>query len=290
MAAAKPPQPISLDYRELNKLIYAGHFLTTIFEIDVGGRKERVIPRDYQLDVVKDTPLHVDFLRLKAARASRRRSRALHQPGHLPRHQAGRHAQRRAPHDRDAASPPTTSRRRSRRPDGPRLQRFAHISAVKLPEGCTPTIRDRDFTVATIAPPTRQAEETRRGCRCRPGRRLPRRRAPAAGAKAPAGEGAAPRRQKEVRRNAAPRALDGGGGSPVAAALSDACMLLFVGLGNPGRELRGQSSTTSASWPWTPSRASTRFRAVPQPLSRARPPKGQLAGERVVLLEARRPT
>src|SRR5580704_17906378 len=28
--------PISLDYRELNKLIYAGHFLTTIFELDVG--------------------------------------------------------------------------------------------------------------------------------------------------------------------------------------------------------------------------------------------------------------
>ena len=54
-------EPISLNYRELNKLIYAGHFLTTIFELDIEGRKERVIPRDYQLDVVKDTPLHVDF-------------------------------------------------------------------------------------------------------------------------------------------------------------------------------------------------------------------------------------
>ena len=35
-----------------------------------------------------------------------------------------------------------------------------HISAFKLPENCTPTIRDRDFTVATIAPPTK-AEEAR---------------------------------------------------------------------------------------------------------------------------------
>jgi large subunit ribosomal protein L25 len=59
-------QPISLDYKTINQLIYAGHFLTTIFDIDLGdGKVERVIPRDYQLDVVRDTPLHVDFLRLK---------------------------------------------------------------------------------------------------------------------------------------------------------------------------------------------------------------------------------
>src|SRR5271166_781615 len=60
------PTPITLNYRDMNKLIYAGHFLTTIFEIDIDGKKERAIPRDYQLDVVRDTPLHVDFLRLKA--------------------------------------------------------------------------------------------------------------------------------------------------------------------------------------------------------------------------------
>ena len=59
------PETITLDYKELNKLIYAGHFLTTIFDIDIDGRKERVLPRDYQLDVVRDTPLHVDFLRLR---------------------------------------------------------------------------------------------------------------------------------------------------------------------------------------------------------------------------------
>jgi large subunit ribosomal protein L25 len=29
-----------------------------------------------------------------------------------------------------------------------------HISDIPLPEGCTPTITDRDFTVATIAAPT----------------------------------------------------------------------------------------------------------------------------------------
>ena len=42
----------------------AGHFLTTIFEIEVDGKKTRAIPRDYQLDPVRDFPIHVDFLRL----------------------------------------------------------------------------------------------------------------------------------------------------------------------------------------------------------------------------------
>lgn len=58
------PVTISLEHLEINRLIYAGHFLTTLFEIDVDGTKHRVIPRDYQLDVVKDFPLHIDFLRV----------------------------------------------------------------------------------------------------------------------------------------------------------------------------------------------------------------------------------
>ena len=29
-----------------------------------------------------------------------------------------------------------------------------HISAIDLPEGVTPTIKDRDFTIATVAAPT----------------------------------------------------------------------------------------------------------------------------------------
>ena len=58
------PITISLDFVEINKIIYAGHFLTTLFEVEVDGKKHRVIPRDYQLDVVKDFPVHVDFLRV----------------------------------------------------------------------------------------------------------------------------------------------------------------------------------------------------------------------------------
>ncbi len=60
----KPPLTISVDHAELKQRIYAGRFLTTIYDVDVDGAKHRVIPRDFQLDPVKDLPIHVDFLRL----------------------------------------------------------------------------------------------------------------------------------------------------------------------------------------------------------------------------------
>jgi large subunit ribosomal protein L25 len=62
----KDPISISLDQAELSQRLLAGRFLTSIFEIDVGGAKHRVIPRDFQLDPVKDHPVHVDFMRLGA--------------------------------------------------------------------------------------------------------------------------------------------------------------------------------------------------------------------------------
>ena len=60
----KAPLNISLDHAELRHKIFAGHFLTTVYELDVEGSKHRVIPRDYQLDPVRDFPIHVDFMRL----------------------------------------------------------------------------------------------------------------------------------------------------------------------------------------------------------------------------------
>ena len=108
----KPPITISLDYSELRQRIYAGRFLTTIYELELDGEKHRVIPRDFQLDPIRDNPVHVDFMRLGEGavirvaipvRAGERR------PG--AGRQARRHGQHRHPHDRGACA----SRRRSRR-------------------------------------------------------------------------------------------------------------------------------------------------------------------------------
>lgn len=60
----KEPVTIALPYKDVHKAIYAGGFKSHIIELDVDGAKHRVIPRDYQLDPVKDFPLHVDFLRV----------------------------------------------------------------------------------------------------------------------------------------------------------------------------------------------------------------------------------
>src|SRR5260221_12277479 len=60
----QPPLSISVDHSELRQRIFGGHFLTSIYEIDVEGKKHRVIPRDYHLDPVRDLPIHVDFMRL----------------------------------------------------------------------------------------------------------------------------------------------------------------------------------------------------------------------------------
>jgi len=60
----KAPLPISISYNEAMKSIHAGGFLSHIITVDVDGEKHRVIPRDYQLDPVRDKALHVDFLRV----------------------------------------------------------------------------------------------------------------------------------------------------------------------------------------------------------------------------------
>ena len=156
----EPAQPISLDYKTINQLIYAGHFLTTIFDIDLGdGKVERVLPRDYQLDVVRDTPLHVDFLRLKAGSTLR-----INVPVHVvgtevsPGVKIGgtlnvvlHTIELRVPADNipEAITADVSAMG---------VNESLHISAIKLPEGCKPIIQDRDFTVVTIAPPAKVEE------------------------------------------------------------------------------------------------------------------------------------
>ncbi|HET6376129.1 MAG TPA: 50S ribosomal protein L25/general stress protein Ctc [Methylocella sp.] len=159
-----PPEPVSLDYRELNKLIYAGHFLTTIFELELDGAKQRVIPRDYQLDPVRDRPLHVDFLRLKPGTSLR-----VEVPVHFvnqdicPGLKRGgslnvvRHAiEMRVPAD---AIPEAVT------VDLAPLQinDSVHITEIALPEGCKPAQRERDFTIVTIVPPLVAGEEASAG-------------------------------------------------------------------------------------------------------------------------------
>ena len=59
---ARPQRGIAQPRQLLRQRILAGRFTTTIYDIELEGKKHRVIPRDFHLDPVKDFPLHVDFM------------------------------------------------------------------------------------------------------------------------------------------------------------------------------------------------------------------------------------
>ena len=145
-------QPISLDGNELSKIISRGRFLASVFEIEVAGQKTKAIPRDVQLDPVRDTPLHVDFQRIGADNRVKLRvpvrffnellSPGLKRGGVL--NVVRREVEVWAPADKVPEVFEVNL-------EGLEIGRSIHISAVTLPEGVKPTIQGRDFTIATIA-------------------------------------------------------------------------------------------------------------------------------------------
>ena len=151
----EPPIAISLSDREITLKIHAGGFLTTVAEITVGGERIRALPRDFQLDPVSDRPLHVDFLRVHADSKIKVEvpvhfTNELDAPGikrggvlNIVRHEL----ELSCPADSIPESITISC-------EGFDVGDSIHISAVKLPEGVTSTITDRDFTIATIVAPS----------------------------------------------------------------------------------------------------------------------------------------
>ncbi len=195
----QPPQPISVEEAELRQRILAGRFLTTIFDINLDGKKHRVIPRDFHLDPVKDLPIHVDFMRLGEGATIRvsvplRLLKADVAPGvkrggtvNLVTHAidvecAAENIPQFIEADVGALE----------------INHSLHLSDVELPSGVKPLARE-DVTLVTIVPPSGYAEELKAAAAAAAGTAAPAAgAAPAAaaagaaagGAKAPAGGGA----------------------------------------------------------------------------------------------------
>jgi large subunit ribosomal protein L25 len=156
------PQTIDVDYKAVNQQLHTGHFQSTIFMLDLDGAKTRVIPRQVQLDPIRDFPIHVDFMRVgehslvtvevpvrflnEAASPGIKRGGILN----VVRHEI----QVRCPAD---AIPEHFDVDLT----GLEIGDSIHISAITLPEGVKPTTTERDFTVATIV--GRAAEEAAPG-------------------------------------------------------------------------------------------------------------------------------
>jgi large subunit ribosomal protein L25 len=147
----RPAEPINVPYADLWKHYRGGRFLATIFQIEVGGTKQRVLPRDVQLDPVKDFIIHVDFQRVSKDATIRvaipvkfsnhEKSPGLKRGGVL--NIVRLEVELFCPAD---AIPDHLDVNL----EGLEIGDSVHISAIKLPPNTKPTITDRDFTVATI--------------------------------------------------------------------------------------------------------------------------------------------
>jgi large subunit ribosomal protein L25 len=149
------PIMISLDPIELMLQIRGPGFFSRVYELDADGNKNRVLPRDLQLDPVTDQPLHVDFMRFSSKTRlkvevtvvfeNEEECPGLHVGGVL---NVVRHA------IELLCSPDSIPESLVVDLSGLEVGDSVHISSIKLPEDVELTIKDRDFTVATIAAPT----------------------------------------------------------------------------------------------------------------------------------------
>ena len=150
----KDPIAIAVSYKDIDMLIHGGGFMTTVGTINVDGDKHQVIARDYQLDPVRDFPMHVDFLRV-----AKGATLTVNVPVHFINEDICPGIKRGGVlnvvrHEVEMVVPamaiPESLTLDLANAD---LGDSLHISAVTLPEGAEPTITDRDFTIATIAAP-----------------------------------------------------------------------------------------------------------------------------------------
>jgi len=191
-----PAEAIALDFNQMKLAIFAGHFLTTIFEIDVDGKKTRALPRDYQLDPVKDFPIHIDFLRLAEGQEIRVT---------VPVHVVGQEA---SPGIKRGGTVQIVRHALELMVPTDAIPEFVEVSVAELDIGDTIHISDvtlpersravgqEDVTIATLIVPTTTAEEPAA--------------AAAATAEAPAAAGkAAPGAAPKAAPGAAPKAAPG---------------------------------------------------------------------------------
>ena len=148
-------QNISVKKKDLENLVNSDTFLSKVLELDIDGKKEKVIPRDIAFNVVSEEPIHIDFMRIVSGKKiileipvkfiNHPDSPGLKRGGVL--NIVRRKVELKCPAENipdeivvDLA--------------GTDIGTSIKISSVKLEENVFPTISDRDFVIATVASPT----------------------------------------------------------------------------------------------------------------------------------------
>ena len=150
-----PNQNISIQLKEIKGIIKSDTFLSKVLELEIEGKKEKVIPRDVAFNVVSEEPIHIDFMRIVSGKKiileipvkfiNHPDSPGLKRGGVL--NIVRRKVELKCPAENipdeivvDLA--------------GTDIGTSIKISSVKLESNVLPTITDRDFVIATVASPT----------------------------------------------------------------------------------------------------------------------------------------
>ena len=150
-----PNQNISIQLKEIKNIINTDTFLSKVLELEIEGKKEKVIPRDVAFNVVSEEPIHIDFMRIVSGKKiileipvkfiNHPDSPGLKRGGVL--NIVRRKVELKCPAENipdeivvDLA--------------GTDIGTSIKISSVKLEGNVVPTITDRDFVIATVASPT----------------------------------------------------------------------------------------------------------------------------------------
>ncbi len=150
-----PNQNITVSKKELSSIIHSDTFLSKVLELEIDGKKEKVIPREVAFNVISEEPIHIDFMRIVSGKKvileipvkfiNHPDSPGLKRGGVL--NIVRRKVELKCPAENipDEIVVDLT---------GTDIGTSIKISSVKLPESVLPTITDRDFVVATVAAPT----------------------------------------------------------------------------------------------------------------------------------------
>ena len=153
------PTKIAFENKVLLKLMHTGAFYSTILDIDIDGKNEKVLPKQLQYHPVTDKLIHFDFLRVQndTKVTVEVPVEFLNQdtcPG-LKKGGVLNLVRREVELSCNANNIPDKLQFDLINSE---IGDSIKISNIELPEGVNPTITDRDFVVATVVPPTVEVE------------------------------------------------------------------------------------------------------------------------------------
>ena len=150
----KEPMSITLESREITKIVHQPGIFGRLLDIKVSGSKHTVLTRDIQFHPVTDNVLHMDFLRISgSAKVAVAIAVEFINEDECPGIKVGG-VLNVVRYEVELLCPATTIPEKITVDlQGLKIGDSVHISTIELPDGVTPTITDRDFTIATIASP-----------------------------------------------------------------------------------------------------------------------------------------